>query len=95
LNREIDDLIVTMLAQQGSADLLYRGWFIRLPHAVASEVMAAWLRAHRLGFERRTIQRLVVFTKTALPGKRTDIGDGHGLHASKDVVTLTVPHREQ
>jgi len=90
LNGEIQQLVATMLAQQNSPDVLDRRWFIQLPHRVATEVMAEWLRAHRLSFDRPTVERLVVFVKTSHPGKRADITGRHVLHSDAAVVTLTV-----
>ena len=94
LNREIDQLVTKLLAHQ-HANTLERAWFIGLPHNVAAEVMASWLRAHDIAFDRRTIQRLVVFVKTTQPGKQADLDARHVLHAGGNVVTLTDRYPEQ
>ena len=93
LNREIDQLVRDLLANQSTPDTLERRWFIRLPYSVSAEVMAAWLRIHGLAFDRRTIHRLVVFAKTARPGKHADVDAIHYLQAAADVVTLSTRPR--
>jgi tRNA(Ile)-lysidine synthase len=67
---------------------LDRRWFIGLPHMVSMEVMALWLRRHVVSTDRRSIQRLTVFAKTALPGKLADADATHTLKVSKNHITL-------
>jgi len=84
LQAEIDQLLLPH-SQSGQLD---RRWFIALPHVVAREAMAAWLRQNSVAFNRRTIERLVVFAKTALPGKAASVDAGHTLTARKDHIIL-------
>ena len=73
-NEEIDSLLAEQLHLQPAGDILDRQWFIMLPHAVAREIIAAWLR--QLGvtnFDRRALERITVAAKTYLPGKQIDI----------------------
>jgi tRNA(Ile)-lysidine synthetase-like protein len=86
LNHEIDAALHRYI-QSGRLD---RRWFIMLPHAVSAEVMAAWLRHNRAAFDRRSIDRLVVFGKTATPGKHADIDKNIKLHVGKEHITLVV-----
>jgi len=88
LNDEIDELLADLTATQTDAYTIDRAFFIQLPHAVACEYMAAWLRRHQAAFDRKTIERLVVFAKTAHPGKRADVGGDSALRASKKHITL-------
>jgi tRNA(Ile)-lysidine synthase len=76
------------LAPHVATPELSRHWFIMLPYDVSAEAMAAWLRRWQLPFDRKTIHRLTVFAKTALPGKRADLGRTHELKASKNHITL-------
>lgn len=79
LNDEIDTLLNELLATQPNSNQISRYFFIMLPHAVACEFMAQWLRSKGLEFDRRTIERLVIFAKAAKPGKIADISQGNSL----------------
>lgn len=63
-NDEIDALLNSLLHVQPALDKLERRQFIMLPHAVARELMAAWLRRHGIAFDQKMIERLVVAGKT-------------------------------
>jgi tRNA(Ile)-lysidine synthetase-like protein len=74
LNVEIDEILNEMLEVHNRGNALDRNWFVVLPHAVAREVMASWLRRHDLaGFDRHLIERLVVQAKTLPPGKQISV----------------------
>lgn len=92
-NREIDELLGQQLrAQPGGR--LDRDWFISLPHDVALETMAAWLRGNGLGdFDRRTLERLVVAAKTAVPGKVFDVLHGAYITVSRHDLALAPAER--
>lgn len=67
-NHQLDTQITNLLHDQPHRDKIDRQWFIALPHAVAREVVHAWLRHHDVqNIDRKTIERLVVAMKT---GKR-------------------------
>ena len=52
-------------------------WFNQLPHAVAREILAAWLRQHDIrDFDRKTLERLVVAAKTAKLASNFDVLGG-------------------
>lgn len=94
LNAQIDELLNRDLDQQPAPDQLNRAWFIQLPHAVACEMMAAWLRRNGIaGFDSRLIDRLVVAAKTAHPGKRADIYAGFVLEIARDNLKITAHKR--
>ena len=90
LNAEIDSIIANYLHLQPALDVLNRGSFIELPHVVAREVLAAWLRRGAVGVElnRKLLERLVVAAKTGHNGSRADIGAGYQLHFSPGVISL-------
>lgn len=74
LNRQIDHEIINHLHLQPALNVLDRHWFMMLPHAVAREVMAHWLRQAGVSdYDRKTLERLVVAAKTFRAGHRTDI----------------------
>lgn len=84
-NEQIDDLLGEQLRIQPANDRLDRRWFIMLPHAVAREVVATWLR--RLGmadFDRTLLERMTIAAKTLGPGKRVDINRQYVLVVSKE-----------
>ncbi len=92
-NQALDEALAAALASQ-SADTIDRTWFNHLPHAVAREVMAAWLRAGACrGFDSKTLERLVVAAKVAAPGKIFHILDGYILRVSADNLALNQPER--
>ena len=89
INEEIDELLDKDLAGQPAKDELNRSWYLQLPYAVATEMMAAWLRRNGiLQFDRHLIERLVVAAKTATPGKLADINAHHVVKFTKDRIKL-------
>jgi tRNA(Ile)-lysidine synthase len=90
LNDELDHLLMNALHTQAAPDTLDRHWFIMLPHAVACEVMAAWLRNNQIrSFDKKLINQLVIAAKVALPGKSKDITGRFVLRIGKGVVQIT------
>jgi tRNA(Ile)-lysidine synthase len=84
-NQELDELL-GVLVERVELD---RHWFNQLPHGVAREVMAAWLRDNELrGFDRRTLERLVVAAKTGRAGKRFPVMAGRQLQVGREHLTL-------
>jgi len=84
LNKMIDDIVAPYIA----ATRLDRGWFIQLPHEASREVMAGWLRLHGAAYDRKGVERLVVFAKTARPGKQASVDAAHRLDVCKDYVAI-------
>ncbi|CAN5655566.1 hypothetical protein BH23PAT1_BH23PAT1_4310 [soil metagenome] len=73
-NENIDAHLANHLHMHPAIDRLDRLQFIMLPHNVASEVMAAWLRVHGVRqFDRKSIDRLVISAKTRRAGARIDV----------------------
>lgn len=73
-NDELDSLLRRQLDLQPNDKELMRSWFIALPHAVAREVIAAWLRSSGISdFDRKGLERIVVQAKTLPAGKRIDV----------------------
>lgn len=93
-NSELDGLLIDGLRQQLDAKGLDRAWFVQLPHAVARETMAAWLRGEGLrDFDSKTLERLVVAAKTAEPGKAFDVLHGATLAVGTRHLALTGAER--
>jgi tRNA(Ile)-lysidine synthetase-like protein len=78
LNAQIDELLINSLHMQPGVNLLDREWFIMLPHAVALEFLAEWLRARGVtDFDSKLLEKLVHAIKTYTAGKRIDIDKDH------------------
>lgn len=74
LNKEIDQLLKDIFASRPDPNMIDRHWFVMLPHAVAREVLVAWLRDNEgATFDKRTIERMVTQLKTLSPGKTVDV----------------------
>lgn len=90
INDQIDELLNKDLDLQPSVDQLRRSWFVVLPYAVASEVMATWLRRNGIAnFDRTLIDRLVVLAKTKPDGKEADVDANYKLEFGKEQITLS------
>jgi len=84
-NQELDALLNEQLG-----DELDRGWFVKLPHDVAREVLASWLRQHEIrDFDRKTLERLVVGAKVARPDAQLDIAQGWTLSIARNTLALS------
>lgn len=90
LNAEIDDIVTNYLHMQPSIDSLNRSSLIELPHIVAREVVAVWLRhrAPEVELNRKLLERLVVAAKVGRTGTRVDVAAGYQLHLSPTVIAL-------
>ena len=89
LNQTIDMELMHALHLQPAVDSIDRQWFVMLPHAVAREVIAAWLRQQGiLNYDKRTLERLVIAGKTYFPGQITDINKGWLLRVYKNRLAL-------
>jgi tRNA(Ile)-lysidine synthetase-like protein len=89
LNRAVDNDIALYLHLQPSRQTLNRLEFVLLPHAVALEVMAQWLRSNGIiGFNRKQLEQLVARSKVLEPGKQIDIDAGHRLLIGRESLVL-------
>lgn len=86
---ELEVQLINHLHMQPGKSELSRHWFIMLPHVVAREVLAAWLRSCSTGeLTSNTLERLVVAAKTYRAGKRTDITNDYVLVVEKDILAI-------
>ena len=73
-NKKIDDQIAKMLQFIETDKELDRALFTALPHKIAAEIVAGWLRSHGIrDFDKRIIERLTTTAKTYPAGKIIDI----------------------
>ncbi|MBI1857473.1 tRNA lysidine(34) synthetase TilS [Candidatus Saccharibacteria bacterium] len=89
LNEEIDYLLMNHLHMQPALDKLDRYWFTMLPHQVAREVMATWLRRHNVkDISTKMLDRLIVAAKTLQIDQKTDVDATHVLSIQKATIAL-------
>lgn len=89
LNQEIDTQLNTYLSSRPSVNQIDRESFIMLPHLVAREALATWLRDQGLrDFDGKLLERLVVMAKTAPAGKYADINSQLVMHISNGRLAL-------
>lgn len=70
-------------------DILARHFFNQLPHELAKEVLATWLRRHGIiDYDRKMLERLSVQAKTKPAGKQLDVKDGTRIILLPDRLTL-------
>jgi tRNA(Ile)-lysidine synthase len=90
INAELDQELIHQLHQQQYGGTIDKRWFAGLPHDVAREVMATWLREHGLAtFDRATLERLVVKAKTQACGRRVNVLQNHWLDIKSDHLALS------
>jgi tRNA(Ile)-lysidine synthase len=90
-NYDLDLQLLHYLHLQPGLDRLHRQSFIRLPHNVSKEVLAAWLRRQGIAdFDKRTLDRVTVQSKTLPPGKVIDVVNKSRLKVSKNQLVLEV-----
>ena len=88
-NDELETHLTSLLHTQPALDTLKRAWFIRLPHAVAQEVVHTWLRRHGVrDVTRKMVERLVVKMKTARASQQIDVDRQHVLDIRRDSLHL-------
>lgn len=93
-NHEIDTIISGQLKSNIVSDRLDRHWFTNLPHAVAREVMAVWLRENGINnFDSKKLERLVVAAKVGYAGDQFDVMRGVILTVWIDNLALTALER--
>lgn len=87
-NRQIDGVIDEFVHSGATKQQLNRKWFTALPHTVAREVMAGWLRQNDLPFDKRLIERLVAAAKTYRAGKYIDVTGGYRIKIGQSYLAL-------
>jgi tRNA(Ile)-lysidine synthetase-like protein len=93
-NQEIDYQIANFLQFIEKDKEIDRKMFIALPHAVALEVMAGWLRGNNVRqFDQKLLKKLVTGAKTLPPGKRVDVDAGHIIKTTKRSLQLLARDR--
>ncbi len=88
-NRALDAELGTILGTMSDGATLDRRAFASLPHDIAKELLATWLRDQGIAdFDHKTLERVVVAAKTKSAGARIDIISGTSLLLTKDKLAL-------
>lgn len=97
INNEVDSLIEDYLQRYSYGSRLKRHEFIMLPHAVALEVMAAWLRRQGIrGFDKKMLERLTHAAKIHIVGKVIPIaGTNSTVNLKLNKEFLALEHSER
>lgn len=94
VNEELDTLLGGLLADHTREEGVDRRWFTSLPHDVAREVMATWLRQNGVAdFDRRTIERLTVQSKVKSVGKQLDVLHNYRVKVDRQTLALKMSKR--
>lgn len=90
VNTKLDYQIAKLLQFASRNQRLDRGFFIGLPHKVALEVMAAWLRKNEIRqLDRKLLERLVNAAKAFPGGKQTDVNGNKTLKIQGGEIEIT------
>jgi tRNA(Ile)-lysidine synthase len=93
-NVQLDILLDNQLHIQSVGGMIDRQWFNQLPHNVAREIMASWLRSRgEINFDSKMLERLVVAAKVAHAGSGFSISKTHSLGVQKGLLALNVLER--
>ena len=94
VNQSLDTLLSKQLQLQDKPGTITRLWFNSLPHAVAKETLATWLRERQLrNFDSKTLERLVVHAKTARVGQQFSLPGDYIMKVGKDYLALELAER--
>lgn len=89
VHAQLEVELVNHLHLHPKADELDRRRFIQLPHVVAKEVMATWLRAAGVqDLSSKKLERLIGAAKTYQPGRQTDVDKVYVLSVGRSVLAL-------
>jgi len=88
-HHHLERQLVNHLHLHPALDQLDRYWFTMLPHGVAREVMATWLRRHGVkDLNSRMLERLIMAAKTYAAGQSADIDKTYVLQIEKKILAL-------
>ncbi|SRR5581483_2133474 len=93
-NEDIQRLLADWLAAWTVGARMNRRQFILLPHAVAKEMLAAWLRqCGLLSYDARTLERVTIAAKTLHPGRAISLVSGAVISVEKEALALHTQER--
>ncbi len=87
INQQIDQIMNGLL--EGDSRKLRRRILSNLSFVESEELIASWLRQNNLfNFDRMTIERLTLASKTKRPGTKLDVFDGNQIRVEKEYLAL-------
>jgi tRNA(Ile)-lysidine synthase len=89
LNKKIDGMLGKLSSEVFDEDKINTIKFRGLSHDLSKELLAHWLRAKNIRFDKRGLERLVVFAKTARSGAKADITKDYILSVQKNYISLS------
>jgi tRNA(Ile)-lysidine synthetase-like protein len=93
-NIELDSLLDELLKAQSQPNQLDRQWFNSLPHDLAREVLAAWLRSNNIrSFDSTTLERLVVAAKVSQNERLYSVQKGKFVSVKRSNLALVTRER--
>lgn len=88
-NEALDTQLLDMLHMQPSAGELDRQYFSQLPHDIAKELLASWLRTQDIrAFDARTLERVAISAKTQRPGSTIHVIGNTAIAVGKKTLAL-------
>lgn len=94
VNQSLDTLLDEQLRAQDKPGTIARLWFNSLPHNVAKETLATWLRERQLrNFDSKTLERLVVHAKSAHAGQQFSLPGNYSMKVGKGYLALEPAER--
>lgn len=94
VNSAVDEIIAEFLERNCYGNRMTRYEFIQLPHLVAMEVMAAWLRANNIrGFDKKMLERLTQGAKILTVGREIPVDNHAKLKIMRGFLALEITER--
>ena len=88
INQAIDQQLDLLLKRGMHKEqlVLNRSWFVKLPHSIAKEVIAKIVRKLEIqNIDKKTLERLVVYSKTMKPGKIVQLNGAQMLFTKRSI----------
>jgi tRNA(Ile)-lysidine synthase len=93
INEELDSIFANLAITQPNLQQLDRLLFTNLPHVVAKDFLATWLRLRGINFDAKILERIVILAKVGQPGKLINISGGSSLRLNKYNLALVGQER--
>lgn len=94
VNAEADRLLQEWLQLQPSRAVINRRQFLQLPHAVAKEVLASWLRQnHVASYNAKVLERVTIAAKVQRPGSSISVVNNAEVTVDRDTLALHTQER--